>query len=99
MIGDFVDWCHSNTLLLYTSKTKEIVIDFSRNRPRPRPVLLGMELQRSYRPKNYLGLWLDNKLDWISNRRQMYKKAQSRKYLLMRLRVFTICRKLLWMFC
>ena len=46
----------------------------------------------------YLGLWLDNKLDWTSNTKQLYKKAQSRMYFLRRLRSFNICRKLLRMF-
>ena len=32
----------------------------------------------------YLGLWLDNKLDWASNTIQLYKNAQSRLYFLRR---------------
>ena len=91
----FVVWCHTNNLQLNTSKTKELVIDFGRDRPRPRPVLLGAEEVETYK---YLGLWLDNKLDWTSNTKQLYKKAQSRMYFLRRLRSFNICRKLLRMF-
>ncbi|KAI3370912.1 hypothetical protein L3Q82_007432 [Scortum barcoo] len=63
LVGDFAAWCHTNHLQLNTSKTKELVIDFGRSRPRPRPVLLeGAEVEAvdSYK---YLGLWLDNKLD------------------------------------
>ena len=63
-----------------------------RDRPRPRPVLLGageLEVMGTYK---YLGLWLDNKLDWTSNTKQVYKKAQSRMYFLWRLRSFNICR-------
>ncbi|KAI3365314.1 hypothetical protein L3Q82_010404, partial [Scortum barcoo] len=58
LVGDFAAWCHTNHLQLNTSKTKELVIDFGRSRPRPRPVLLeGAEVEAvdSYR---YLGLWL-----------------------------------------
>ncbi|KAI3360661.1 hypothetical protein L3Q82_002527 [Scortum barcoo] len=40
LVGDFAAWCHTNHLQLNTSKTKELVIDFGRSRPRPRPVLL-----------------------------------------------------------
>ncbi|KAI3372211.1 hypothetical protein L3Q82_007046 [Scortum barcoo] len=67
LVGDFAAWCHTNHLQLNTSKTKELVIDFGRSRPRPRPVLLeGAEVEAvdSYR---YLGLWLDNKLDWTTH--------------------------------
>ncbi|TWW54295.1 hypothetical protein D4764_0109520 [Takifugu flavidus] len=95
LVRDFVAWCHNNGLQLNTSKTKELVIDFGRDRPRPRPVQIGTEEVQTYK---YLGLWLDNRLDWTSNTRQLYKKTQSRMYFLRRLRSFNICRKLLWMF-
>ena len=38
LVGDFVTWSHSNHLQLNTSKTKEMVIDFRKSRPPPRPV-------------------------------------------------------------
>ena len=50
---------------------------------------------QSYR---YLGLWLDNKLDWTTHTSHLYRKTQSRLYFLRRLRSFNICSKLLWMF-
>ncbi|KAI3367896.1 hypothetical protein L3Q82_026726, partial [Scortum barcoo] len=98
LVGDFAAWCHTNHLQLNTSKTKELVIDFGRSRPRPRPVLLeGAEVEAvdSYR---YLGLWLDNKLDWTTHTSHLYGKTQNRLYFLRRLRSFNICSKLLQMF-
>ncbi|KAI3351750.1 hypothetical protein L3Q82_020590, partial [Scortum barcoo] len=98
LVGDFAAWCHTNHLQLNTSKTKELVIDFGRSRPRPRPVLLeGAEVEAvdSYK---YLGLWLDNKLDWTTHTSHLYGKTQSRMYFLRRLRSFNICSKLLQMF-
>ncbi|KAI3367045.1 hypothetical protein L3Q82_009676, partial [Scortum barcoo] len=86
LVGDFAAWCHTNHLQLNTSKTKELVIDFGRSRPRPRPVLLeGAEVEAvdSYK---YLGLWLDNKLDWTTHTSHLYGKTQSRMYFLRRLR-------------
>ncbi|TWW54378.1 hypothetical protein D4764_0184950 [Takifugu flavidus] len=71
------------------------------NRPvlsRPRPVQIGTEEVEGVQTYKYLGLWLDNRLDWTRNTRQLYKKTQSRMYFLRRLRSFNICRKLLWMF-
>ena len=43
MVRNFGVWCHMNNLQLNTSKTKELIIDFGRDRSSPRPVLLGME--------------------------------------------------------
>ena len=56
--------------------------------PRPRPVLLGAEEVEVVETYRYLGLWLDNKLDWMSNNKQLYKKFQSRMYFLRRRRSF-----------
>ncbi|TWW77894.1 hypothetical protein D4764_11G0000150 [Takifugu flavidus] len=64
----------------------------------PKPVQIGTEELEGVQTYKYLGLWLDNRLDWTSNTRQLYKKTQSRMYFLRRLRSFNICRKLLWMF-
>ena len=41
LVRNFAVWCHTNNLQLNNSKTKELVIDFGRGRPRP--VLLGAE--------------------------------------------------------
>ncbi|TWW81783.1 hypothetical protein D4764_01G0015980 [Takifugu flavidus] len=82
LVRDFVAWCHNNSLQLNTSKTKELVIDFGRDRPRPRPVQIGTEEVEGVQTYKYLGLWLDNRLDWTSNTRQLYKNTQSRMYFL-----------------
>ncbi|KAK0135164.1 RNA-directed DNA polymerase from mobile element jockey [Merluccius polli] len=98
LVRDFVVWCHANHLQLNTSKTKELVIDFGKSRPPPQLVQIegaDVEVVSSYR---YLGLVLDNKLDWSKNTDHLYRKGQSRLYFLRRLRSFNICRKLLWMF-
>ncbi|TWW54882.1 hypothetical protein D4764_0125750, partial [Takifugu flavidus] len=71
---------------------------FITSSPRPRPVQIGTEEVEGVQTYKYLELWLDNRLDWTSNTRQLYKKTQSRMYFLRRLRSFNICRKLLWMF-
>ena len=45
----------------------------------------------------YLGVFIDNKLDWTKNTEVLYKKGQSRLYFLRRLRSFNICRTMLRM--
>ncbi|KAI4899778.1 hypothetical protein NFI96_000444 [Prochilodus magdalenae] len=63
LVKDFVAWCHRTNLLLNTSKTKEMVVDFRRARPLSQQVFEGVEVEmvRTYR---YLGLHLDERLDW-----------------------------------
>ncbi|KAI4896389.1 hypothetical protein NFI96_003559 [Prochilodus magdalenae] len=98
LVEDFVAWCHRNNLLLNTSKTKEMVVNFRRARPLTQPVFIeGVEVEmvRTYR---YLGLHLDERLDWTANTDILYRKGQSRLYFLRRLGSFNVCRKLLQMF-
>ena len=87
LVSDFVTWCHSNQLLLNTAKTKEMVVDYRRAGPPMQPVSIDgvdVEVIRSYK---YLGLLLDDKLDWSECTGTIYRKAQSRLYFLRRLGV------------
>ncbi|TWW77998.1 putative RNA-directed DNA polymerase from transposon BS [Takifugu flavidus] len=95
VITNFVAWCELNHLRINTSKTKEVVIDFSRKAPHTAPVNiqgLDIEIVEEYK---YLGVHLNNKLDWTHNTDALYKKGQSCLHLLRRLRSFGVCRTLL----
>ena len=98
LVEDFVQWCRLNHLQLNTTKTKEMVVDFRRSKPALLPVTIeevNVEVVNTYK---YLGVHLDDKLDWSVNTEAIYKKGQSRLYFLRRLRSFNVCSKLLWMF-
>src|SRR4029434_10645759 len=53
---------------------------------------VSVEVLNTYK---YLGVHLDNKLDWSANIDAIYKNVQSRLYFLRRLRSFNVCNKLL----
>ncbi|TWW80679.1 putative RNA-directed DNA polymerase from transposon BS [Takifugu flavidus] len=95
VIINFVAWCELNHLRINASKTKEVVSDFSRKASHTAPVNiqgLDIEIVEEYK---YLGVHLNNKLDWTHNTDALYKKGQSRLHLLRRLRSFGVCRTLL----
>ncbi|KAJ8273972.1 hypothetical protein COCON_G00085970 [Conger conger] len=97
LLDDFVQWCNLNMQLNIT-KTKEMVVDFRRTKPPMLPISIegvNVEVVSTYK---YLGVQLDNKLDWSANTEALYRKGQSRLYFLRRLRSFNVCSKLLWMF-
>ncbi|KAL0188435.1 hypothetical protein M9458_015534, partial [Cirrhinus mrigala] len=76
VIADFVDWCEGNHLPLNTSKTKELVLDFRRNSPACTPVSIqgsDIEIVNTFK---YLGVHLNNKLDWSTNTDALYRKGQ-----------------------
>ncbi|XP_076843384.1 E3 ubiquitin-protein ligase TRIM47-like isoform X1 [Brachyhypopomus gauderio] len=98
LIEDFVVWCKANHLQLNITKTKEMCIDFRRSRPSQQPVSIdgvNVEMVKAYK---FLGVHLDERLDWSVNTDHLYRKAQSRLYFLRRLASFRICQKLLLMF-
>ena len=58
-------------------KTKEVVIDFRRKLPQPTPMNIwgpDMEIVERYR---YLGVHLNNKLDWSQNADVLYEGLKS----------------------
>ncbi|KAI4899540.1 hypothetical protein NFI96_016156 [Prochilodus magdalenae] len=67
LVSDFVSWCKLNQLQLNISKTKEMVVDFRKNRSPQAPVTIDGEEVEVVGTYKYLGVHLDNKLDWSSN--------------------------------
>lgn len=98
LIQDFVAWSDSNHLLLNTTKTREMVVDFRRPRPLPEPVSIKGDCVEVVHTYKYLGVQLDDKLDWTANTEALCRKGQSRMYFLRRLASFNICKKLLQIF-
>lgn len=92
LVRTFTHWSGMNHLVLNTSKTKEMVIDLHRSKPTPLlPVSIEgvhIEVVESYR---YLGVHLDNRLDWSTNSDALFKKGQSRLQFLCRLRSLNVC--------
>ncbi|TWW56005.1 hypothetical protein D4764_09G0010550 [Takifugu flavidus] len=75
-----------------------MVVDFRKSKSPPSPVCISgkdVEIVSSYR---FLGVQLDNKLEWSTNTDAVYKKAMSRLYFLRRLRSFSVCSRMLYMF-
>ncbi|KAI3376480.1 hypothetical protein L3Q82_016937 [Scortum barcoo] len=88
LIQDFADWCLRNNLQINAGKTKELVVDFRRrSHSPPAPVSIqGMDIDtvKSYK---YLGVHLNDNLDWSDNTNALVKKGNSRLFLLRRLSI------------
>ncbi|KAK7907688.1 hypothetical protein WMY93_016300 [Mugilogobius chulae] len=75
LVQKFEGWCQQNKLQLNISKTKEMVLDFRRAPPSSRPITIQnaeVEVVSSYK---YLGLQMDDKLNWSKNMECVYKKV------------------------
>ena len=75
----FINWCEKSNLLLNTSKTKEMEIDF-RIVQSPNPTLLNSEPIQCVTEYKYLGVVLDHRWDVWSEK--VNAKSQQRMFFL-----------------
>ncbi|KAI4878453.1 hypothetical protein NFI96_000505 [Prochilodus magdalenae] len=89
-------WCKVNDLVLNTSKTKEIVVDFRRTKKSDHLPLhiSGAEVERVEKVK-FLGVHITNHLTWSSNTSCLCMRAQQRLYFLRKLKQAQLPQKLL----
>ncbi|MCI4378806.1 hypothetical protein PGIGA_G00220430 [Pangasianodon gigas] len=79
VVDSFVEWCELNHLQLNITKTKELVVDFRRQRNRPNPISIrGTEVDIV--EDKYLGVHIYNKMDWTKNTEALYKKGSPEDY-------------------
>ncbi|KAI3355625.1 hypothetical protein L3Q82_017914 [Scortum barcoo] len=117
-IQHLTQWCSNNNLVLNTSKTKEVIVDYRRysspywpelysnsaalklsskcwyGYKKPLSACTGehpgktdIDTVKSYK---YLGVHLNDSLDWSDNTNALVKKGNSRLFLLRRLRSFGV---------
>ena len=99
LVESFVGWCDTNHLQLNIRKTKELVVDYRRSKKRPpTPITIRGEEVEAVDNYKFLGVHINNKLDWTDNTEALYRKGQSNLYFLRRLRSFKVCNRLLQMF-
>ena len=79
-MDSFVEWCAANHLHLNSTKTKELVVDFRRRKSDPAPISINGVTVDVVQDYKYLGVNLDNKLNWAKNTEAVYKKGQSRLF-------------------
>ena len=84
----FAEWCDKYHLKLNIHKTKELVIDPRKNKAAPSPVMIkGVEIERVVTYK-YLGIVIDNSLQWVKNTDAILKKVHTRLYLPEKVKIF-----------
>ena len=79
-------WCSKNNLELNTGKTKEMVIDFRRNKAKPEPLFINGDEVEQVATFKFLGTTISQDLSWTENTTAIVKKAQQRLHFLRILR-------------
>ena len=96
-VHSFVDWCECNYLNLNVKKTKEMFIDFRKIRSYDPLVIMneGVEAVENYK---YLGVYIDNQLNFSHNVNHVYKKAVQRLHFVRILHDIKVDRCILTLF-
>ena len=97
-IAKFVQWCKVNFLILNVLKTKEIIIDFRILKDVLPPVTIENQIVEIVQNYKYLGLIIDEKLNWRDNSKILLSRLNQRLYFLRRLRSFNFSTQSLKMF-
>ncbi|KAF7654175.1 hypothetical protein LDENG_00072940, partial [Lucifuga dentata] len=89
-------WCKDNNLILNTKKTKEIIIDFRKNKKTHHDGLCinGEKVERVSSFK-FLGMYIAEDLTWSLNTSYIIKRAQQRLFFLRTLRRNRLPQRLL----
>ena len=83
--------------VINTSKTKEVLIDFRKNKTIVQPVQIRSEAIEQVDQYKYLGTYIDSKLSWKFNTDYICKKGRQRLHLLRQLRQFSVDRTIMQM--
>ena len=97
-VNALVDWCTDNFLILNVEKTKEMVIDFRKNKATQPEICIHNKSVERVDSFKYLGIIFDEDLTWKSNTENIVKKIKPRMYCLRKLKSFDVDKQLLKMF-
>ena len=97
-VSSFAAWCDSNFLFLNVTKTKELIFDFRRTKDPINPLFINNQEVEIVNAIKYLGITIDDKLNWHTNTQTIYKKVNQRMYFLRKLRSLNISNNILKLF-
>nr|XP_061796100.1 ileal sodium/bile acid cotransporter-like [Nerophis lumbriciformis] len=75
-------WCSENNLLLNTTKTKEVILDFRKKGTHPAPLAINGECVERVNSFKLLGVHISDDLSWSANARAVVERAQQRLHFL-----------------
>lgn len=94
-VDNLAQWCDDNFLEMNVEKTKEMIVDYKRNRSDVAALQLkGKSIERVEEYK-YLGSIIDNKLAFSRNTEVIFKKCKQRMHIMYQLRSLMVSSKTL----
>ena len=81
-------WCEGNNLELNVSKTKDMIVDFRKNKSVTPPLEIQGQIVEQVECFKFLGTTINSSLKWDDNCTAIISKAKQRLYFLRQLRKF-----------
>ena len=97
-VSRFCNWCEDHFLLLNVKKTKELIVDFRKSDFVHESIIIHDEIVERVLEYKYLGVFFDEKLDWIKNSETLQAKIHQRLYFMRKLSAFNIDKTILHLF-
>ena len=97
-IDSIISWCSNNNLKLNVSKTKEMIVDFRRNKSVMAPLVIHNTVVEQVTSFKFLGTFVTNDLTWDTNCKKLLSKARQRMYFLRKLKSLKINKTILTQF-
>lgn len=95
---ELVCWLQLYNLVLNTSKTKEVIVNYGKRKTDLQPICINGECVERVQCLKLLGVYMTADLQWSSNTSAVMKKAQQRLHLLRILRRINLKKELLTVF-
>ena len=87
-VRDLAVWCQDNNLSLNVSKTKKMIMDYSKRRAEHAPIHIDSAVVEKIESFNLLGVHITNKLSWFKHTKKVVKWARQHLFPLKRLKRF-----------
>ena len=92
-VSSLVEWCSQNNLSLNISKTKEIIVDFRKNKADLQPLVINDQAVEIVESFKFLGTTISSSLKWNINVNLIVKRAHQRLFFLRQLRRFKVSQE------
>ena len=73
---DLVGWCQDNNLSLNVTKTKEMIVDYRKRSTEHVPILIDRAVVEQVERFKFLGVHINNKLEWSKHTKTVVKRAR-----------------------
>ena len=93
-----VKWCTENNLILNAEKTRELIVEFRKNKNPKDPLFINGAIVKQVRDFKLLGTYVMDNLTWKLNTDEILKKGRQRLFFLRTLKAYGVRKNILIQF-